>query len=180
MVKSRAGFLAIVLFCGVLSGCGYTMKSRLPESIKTIYVAPVKNTIDLSSEINPRGYFNVYRPGIEVDLTNAIINRFIFDGNLKIASPEKADAVVDARLVDYRRDPIRYSVGEDVQQYRLSVVLDAAVYASATHKVLWHETVAGDATYFISGPRALTEDEALAKAVEDTARRVIEKTVEVW
>src|SRR5205823_1800981 len=98
--------------------------------------------------------FRVYRPGIEVDLTNAIINRFVFDGNLKVSVPEKADAVVDARLVDYRRDPLRYSSGDDVQEYRLSVALEVTVSEARDQKVLWHETLTGETSYFLSGPRA--------------------------
>jgi len=170
---------AVVLIFSA-AGCGYTTKSRLPENIKSIYVQPVKNTIDLSMEINPKGHFNAYRPGIEVDLTNAIINRFIFDGNLKVTSPEKANAIVDTKFIEYRREPLRYTDGDDVQEYRLSIVLDVAVFESTHHKVLWHETVTGDTTYFISGSRALSEDEALVKVVDDTARRVVEKTIELW
>src|SRR5574341_1211316 len=48
-----------------------------------------------------------HSPGIEVDITNAIINRFIFDGTLQVVSLEKADAVLEAKLVDYRRDALR-------------------------------------------------------------------------
>jgi len=29
---------------------------------------------------------------VEVDITNAVINRFIFDGNLKVVKNDKADA----------------------------------------------------------------------------------------
>jgi len=115
-----------------------------------------------------------------VDLTNAIINRFIFDGNLKVSKQDKADALVNAVLVDYRRDPLRYSPGDDVQEYRLSITVDVEVVKSREQKTLWKERVTGDTTFFLSGPRALTEDEAAAKAVGDVARRVVEKTIDVW
>lgn len=173
-------FFVTALFLNV-AGCGYTQKSLLPEHIKTIHVAPVKNTIDLSSEVSQKDQFRVYRPGTEVDLTNAIINRFIFDGNLGIARPGSADAVVEAKLIDYRRDPLRYSEADDVQEYRLSVTIDIEVYEAKDHKVLWHEAnLTGDTTFFLSGPRAISEDDAASKAVEDVARRVVEKTIEIW
>ena len=163
------------------TGCGYTTKTILPNHIKTIHVAPIKNSIDLTSEISDKNCFRVYRPGLEVDLTNAIMNRFIFDGNLKVVNREKADAIVEAKLVDYRRDPLRYSEGDDIQEYRLSVTLDAVVYLASGHKVLWHITgLTGDTSFFLSGARALSEDEAVAKAVEDVARRVVDKTIELW
>ena len=181
MVRRYWGFLSLAAFLVALGGCGYTQKSLLPSHIRSIYVAPVKNAIDLSGEISDKDRFRVYRPGIEVDVTNAVINRFIFDGNLKIANPQNADAVVEAKLVDYRRDALRYTEGDDVQEYRLSLVLDAAVYDAKNHKVLWHDQgLTGDTTFFLSGPRAESEDVAAAKVVEDAARRVVEKTIELW
>lgn len=174
-------FVLLFLTACAAAGCGYTTKSNLAENIKTIHVGPVKNAIDLSTEISNKERFRVYRPGVEVDITNAIINRFIFDGNLKVASLDKANAVVEAQLKDYRRDPLRYSEGDDVQEYRLSIVLDVSVYEAGTHKVLWQDAgLTGDTTFFLSGARAVSEDEAAAKAVEDVARRVVEKTIETW
>ena len=163
------------------TGCGYTTKTILPNHIKTIHIAPIKNSIDLTGEISDKNRFRVYRPGLEVDLTNAIMNRFIFDGNLKVVNREKADAIVEAKLVDYRRDPLRYSEGDDIQEYRLSITLDVVVHLAIGHKVLWHITgLTGDTSFFLSGARALSEDEAVAKAVEDVARRVVDKTIELW
>ena len=177
----RTKSLALALLaCLALAGCGYTTKSLLSENIRRVYVPPVKNTIDLSGEISDKTPFRAYRPGLEVDITNAILNRFIFDGQLKVASEEKADAVLSATLVDYRRDALRYSEGEDVQEYRLSVVIEASLVQKSDGKTLWKDRITGDTTFFLSGPRAVSEDEAAGKAVEDAARRVVEKTVEYW
>lgn len=174
-----ASVFLLTIFSQV-AGCGYTTKTILPGNIKTIHVAPVKNAIDLSGEISDKDRFRVYRPGVEVDITNAIMNRFIFDGNLKVVTHDKADAVLDASLVDYRRDPLRYSEGDDVQEYRLSVTVDVTVTLVNDNKVLWHERLTGDTSFFLSGPRALSEDEAVVKAVDDLARRVVDKTIESW
>ena len=181
MVKRLPLFIFLLFAGALLPGCGYTQKSLLSESIKNIYIAPVKNGIDLAGEVNDKKPFRVYRPGVEIDLTNAIINRFIFDGRLKVSGPDKADAVVEAKLIQYRRDPLRYSDGDDVQEYRLSLTLEVSVYRASDKKVIWQEpTLTGDTTFFLTGPRALSEDDAVAKAVEDTARRVVEKTIEIW
>lgn len=176
----KTAVLLWVLILGAVSGCGYTTHSRLPENIKAICIQPVKSNIDLSAEVTDKDRFRVYRPGVEVDLTNAIINRFIFDGTLKVTKLEKANAVVEATLVDYRRDALRYTEGDDIQEYRLSIVMDVKVIETSDQKVLWHETVVGDTSFFLSGARAMSEDDALTKAVDDVARRVVEKTIEVW
>ena len=169
--------IVAVLF---LSGCGYTTKSMLSENIKSVCVPPVKNAIDVAAEITDKDPFRPYRPGLEVDLTNAMINRFVFDGNLRISSKEEADLIVEASVVDYRRDALRYSEGDDVQEYRLSVTMEVNAAERRSGKTLWNERITGDTTFFLSGPRAKTEDEAAAAAVEDAARRVVEKTNEIW
>ena len=129
----RFYFLPLIAILA-LSGCGYTTKSLLSESIKTVYIPPVKNGIDMTAEVTDRNPFRPYRPGLEVDLTNALINRFIFDGTLKIATAENADLVVEASLVDYRRDALRYSEGDDIQEYRLSVSMDVHATERRTGK----------------------------------------------
>lgn len=179
--RATAVVFLLAVFAGFFSGCGYTQKSLLPENVKSIHIMPVKNAIDLSVEISDKDHFRVYRPGVEVELTNAIINRFIFDGNLKVSPAQTADAIVEAKLVDYRRDSLRYSDSDDVVEYRLSVVIDVKVYQALDQSVLWEQkSLTGDTTFFISGPRAISEDDAAAKAVEDTARRVVENTIELW
>lgn len=179
MVKKFTTFFFGLLLLQ-LCGCGYSNKTLLPSDVKSIHVAPVKNIIDLSGEIGDKYRFRVTRPGIEVDMTNAIINRYLFDGTLKVASPESADAVLEAKIMDYRRDALRYTDGDDVQEYRLSVILEAVLYRARDRKVLWREDVTGDTSFFLSGTLATSEDEAVAKAVEDAARRVVEKTIELW
>ena len=62
----------------------------------------------------------------------------------------------------------------------MSVILDVTVTQAVDHKVLWHETMVGDTSFFLSGSRAISEDQAAANAVEDVARRVVEKTIELW
>ncbi len=178
-LKSLAAFF-LVAVCAQTAGCGYSTKTVLPGNIKTIHVAPVKNAIDLSGEISDKDRFRVYRPGVEVDITNAVMNRFIFDGNLKVVNREKADAVLEANLVDYRRDALRYSEGDDIQEYRLSITIEATLTLADGHKVLWHENLVGDTSFFLSGAHALSEDEAVTKAVEELARRVVNKTIESW
>lgn len=163
------------------TGCGYTSRTLLPENVRAVHVAPIKNAIDLSSEIGDKTRYRVYRPGIEVELTDAVINRFVFDGHLKVSSLEEADAVVEAKVVEYRRDPLRYTDSDDVQEYRISVVADVVVYRRPGRRVIWREkNLIGESSFFLSGARAISEDEAAALAVKDLARRVVEQTLEVW
>ena len=80
--------------CLVVSGCGYTTKSILPKNIKTVYIEPFKNNVDFTTGSGR----NIYLPLLEIDARNAIINRFLFDGNLKIAEPEVANLILKGEL----------------------------------------------------------------------------------
>jgi hypothetical protein len=50
-----------------------------------------------------------------------------------------------------------------------------------TNALLWEEErLTGDTTYFAIGANAESESQALARAVQDLARRIVERTVESW
>ena len=179
MVKKLPVLALLAALCA--SGCGYTMKGNLPDDLKSVAVMPVKNGIDLSQEISQQNRYQTYRPGIEVDLTNAIIDRFVFDGTLKVERPENANILIEAKLIDYRRDPLRYSLGNDVEEYRISVVAYVSAVTMPGKKELWHdEAVTGDTTYYLVGSRASSENDAVKRAVTDLARRVVERTLDRW
>lgn len=166
-------FLSTVLF----SGCGYTTKSTLPKSIKTIYVEPFKNSISYTSGSGR----NVYFPLLEVDVRNAVIDRFLFDGNLKIAEAHKADLILKGELTNYQRSALRYTDDEDVEEYRVHITVSFELQSARAGMTSWTEPgFVGDATYFVTGPLVSSEESAVANAVTDLARRIVERTIEDW
>jgi hypothetical protein len=163
-----------------LSGCGYTTKTLLPPEIKTIYVNTFKNSVDIAREPSDRRSFQVYRPGIEVKVTNDVINRFIYDGSLRFVDKESADCILRGELVEYARQPLRYSRADEVLDYRLTIVLRISL-EDKNGKFLWKDVqIAGDTTFSTAGASAISEEAALNVAAGDVARRVVERTVEGW
>ncbi len=175
------GHAAACVLVLALSGCAYTSKSNLPEHIKTIHVPQVPNRIDITGDVSNRTSFKVYRPGLEGDLRNALIDRFIFDGHLKVADMNKADAVLEAELLDFRRDPLRYNKDDSIQEFRVNVTASVRFRDLKEDKIIWSSpSISGNATYFLSGRLAASEDQAVAQALEDLARHVVEEVLEVW
>ena len=167
-------FLSFFIF---LAGCGYTTRSTLPKSIKTIHVEPFKNSINY---IEGTGR-NIYFPLLEVNVRNAVINRFLFDGNLKTAEPALADLVLKGELTNYNRAALRYTDNDDVQEYRVQITVSLVLSNTQTGETAWTEPAfTGEATYFVSGPTASTEDAAVVEATADLARRIVERTIEDW
>jgi len=163
--------------CVLFSGCGYTTKSILPKNLRTIYIEPFKNKIDFISGTGR----NVYLPLLEVDARNAIIDRFLFDGSLKIAKSEDADLIMKGDLIGYDRGGLRYTDDDDVEEYRVHVTVALELRNTQKDEVSWTEpNFVGEATYFVTGPQASSEETAIDKAILDLARRIVERTIEDW
>ncbi|MFC1620990.1 LPS assembly lipoprotein LptE [Candidatus Omnitrophota bacterium] len=172
--------LSAIMCVIILSGCGYTTGVVLPNNIKTIQVAIFKNKIDITKEVSAKDKYEVYRPNLEVDLRDAIIERVFLDGNLKVASGSIANAILSGEITQYRKDPLRYQ-NEEVREYRISLVCDFKLLDSGNGEVLIEEDgITGDTTYFTTGTLQKSETSALTNAMQDLARRIVNRIVESW
>jgi len=163
------------------AGCGYTARPGLVGNLRTVYIKPLTNTIDLTQFTNDYNRFPLYRHGMEANVTTAIMNRFQFTGLLRLAGPQKADSRIEGELVEFRRDALRYNASQEVEEWRLSVVVNVRFYNQHDQTLLWEESrLTGDTTYFAIGANTESESTALDRAVQDLARRVVERTVESW
>ena len=170
----RRIFLQGVIFFLTFSGCGYTRQSSLPQGIKTIYVATVKNEIPIER-------VNVYQPGLEMMITNAVTRRLERDGNLKVVPEEKADAVLESALISFEQEGLRFSLLESVEEYRSYIVLSMRLVNPKTGEVFWQEpNFSGDAEYFVNTVRSISREEAAQRAVDRLARNVVDRVVEDW
>lgn len=160
----------------VITGCGYSAKSALPANLKKIHVEAFKNEINFAEE-NQR---NIYFPLIEVKVRDAVINRFLFDGNLRISDAATADLILRGSLKNYNRTGLRFTENDDVQEYRVQITMALELFDTRRNEVLWSEPIVGEATYYVTGPSAKSESVAVVDATTDLARRIVEKTIENW
>ncbi len=175
------GLMTVSAVASLLSGCGYTTRPGLASYLKTIYVQPFKNSIDVTQITADAEQFPLYRHGMEADITSAVINRFQFTGLLRPAGPNDSDSRLEGELVEFRRDALRYNASEQVEEWRLNIVVNVAFYDLHSNTLMWQEDrFTGDTTYFALGANAESEAQALDRAVQDIARRIVERTVESW
>ncbi|MFA5059497.1 MAG: LptE family protein [Candidatus Omnitrophota bacterium] len=176
-MKTFVRSFTLFLMLSILAGCGYSTRSNLAGNFRSISIEPFKNTVSYSAEQATK---NLYIPLLEVKITNAVTDRFLFDGNLKIADKGKADLALEGSLLNYERNALRYTDDEDVQEYRISIVVSMTLF-DKSGEVVWSEpSFAGEATYFVTGPLARSENAAIEDALTDLARRIVERTVENW
>jgi len=171
----------LTVFILFISGCGYTTHSMLAPELKSIYVNSFVNKIKLTAEQSDARMYRGYRPGLEADVTKDVIDRFLFDGNLKIMNRENADLILEADLMDFRKEPLRYDANDNIEEYRLILTVDAELKDRKSGKVIWRESrFSGESTYRTSGNLAKSESSAIDDAAADLARRIVERTIEGW
>ena len=177
-------YLLLSAYCLVLSanGCGYTTRPGLATHLKTVYVKPFTNKIDLTQLMTSgNDHLATYRHRMEVDLTNAVINRYQFTGLLRPASADRADCRLEGDLIAFRRDALRYDASQQVEEWRLNIVVNLRFFDQTTKTLLWEEGgFTGDTTYFAIGASAESEAKAIDRATTDLARRIVERSVENW
>src|SRR5476651_605493 len=119
-------FLSIMLILAI-AGCGYTTGSLLPSKYRKIAIQPFENKVGFVDE-NIQG---VYVPLLESNVRTAIIDRFLFDGNLHIADPDKADLVMNGALIGVAQDNLRQDVNQNVQEYRITITVSLTLTEAA-------------------------------------------------
>lgn len=191
-MKNKIGFFAILstVFClltTAICGCGYTTRSMLYGNYNTIYIAPFINKVDITQESYSANKYRIYRPMLETDITKKVINRYLFDGNLKPKKEEGADLVLKGELIEYRKDPLSYNNDSDnVTEYRINIYVNISLWDTKENKLLWEEkNFNGNYSYFTSEDEnsaniKVPESTAVNNAIEDLARRIVERTVEQW
>ena len=174
-----AAILSAALF--FISGCGYTTRSLLPSELKSIYVENFVNKINVTAESSDVRMYRGYRPGMEIEATRKVRDKYLFDGNLKLAELGKSDLILKGELIDFRNEALRYDRNDNVEEFRVRLVVNLELINTKDGKARWKESgFAGESLYRTSGPLAKTEGQAISDAGDDLARRVVERTIEEW
>lgn len=147
--------------------CGYTHQSVLPADIQSLAVTPFEN--------------QTFEPGLEIDFNKKLTNRVLFENIARLAGPQESEAVLRGRLLEYHREPLRYTDAEEVQEYRLKLIVEAVLEDPKTGKILWKEDrFTGETTFFTSGSLVTSEQNAREELFDDLARRLTARLAEGW
>lgn len=183
MLKNKFLVLATgyLLLVSCLSGCGYTTRSMISNEFRTVYIKPFVNKIDFSQENQVSNRYRIYRPQLETEITKAVVDKYIFDGNLKPVEKVASDLSLIGELVEFRKDPLRYTDNDDVEEFRVNIVVNITLWDNKQNKQVWQENnFTGYYDYYTVGAQTISEDTAVRNAIKDLARRVVERTVEQW
>jgi outer membrane lipopolysaccharide assembly protein LptE/RlpB len=169
--------IALLFMTLLIAGCGYTTKSLLPDNYRTIFVQPFENKIDFVNADDRK----LYVAGLESRAREAIVDRYLFDGNLRVAEQETADLVLKGKLIKFEREELRLQDNTTVKEYRIRVTVDLTLLDLTENVAVWEEPAfAGEATYYTTGALAKSESQAIEDALKDLATRAVARTVENW
>ncbi|MBU1862638.1 MAG: hypothetical protein KKH94_03110 [Candidatus Omnitrophica bacterium] len=173
-IKRVSTLMIVLVIITTFAGCGYTTKVTLPSGIQTVYVPNFTNSIPQSKQYT-------YESGLEIDVTNGVIDRLLFEGVLKVVKEESADAVLLGEIIAYEQEVVRYTSSEGVSQYRLFIVTKLTLQRRGTKEIIWQENnFSGDTEYYIEGGNAVTERAAANQAIEDLAKKIVDRIVQNW
>jgi hypothetical protein len=157
-----------MLVGGIIGGCGYTVRGRLPSHIQTIGVPIFLN--------------RTVEPDVEGLLTRAIVEAFSVNGRLRVVHPDDADAVLDGEIINYHVDSIAFDPRANVRQYRLYVTLNLRLRDVKRQAVLFEQPGFQErADFQVVGAVADTisrEEAALRVAAVQIAQTVVNLAVE--
>ena len=147
-----------------LSSCGvYTFNPAGKSSIKSIAIERFENTtVELQ---------------LTDQLTDDVIDAFISDGTLKVVPEGVADALLQGTLINYRRAPYRFTSGDVVESYAVTMEFQITLTNPRDKSEIWTERMSQLGTYEVATE---TEEDAQRDAITLLVEAIINRTTKSW
>jgi len=150
-----------------LAGCGYSFRAgQVREGLDSVAVAFFENR---STE-----------PGVEVDLTEAILQGLIADRTLRIAEEGVADATLYGTIRRYEFREAFFGADRQAEEYRVDIEVEIQMVDRRSGDVLIDkQRVKGTGSYYLEeGPSG--EEEARRDAAEMIVDGILNLVIEEW
>lgn len=170
MHRHRAAFvrgLALGLLVLSLAGCAYGLRAgKLRPGIESVAVPYFENR---SSE-----------PGIEVELTEAILDGLIQDRTLRVTEENRADVLVIGVVRRYNFQEAFFGADRQAEEYRIDIEVEVEmVRRDDDETVAGPKVLRGSGSYYIDeGPAG--EQAAREEAADAIVEGILNLVVEDW
>lgn len=158
---------ALLLLLLAVTGCGYSLRGDLPSHIKTIAIPVFLN--------------KTQEPAVENFITQAVVDAFVTNGQLKVVVPADADSILEGEIVGYRLESLSFDPRANVREYRLQVTLNLQFRDTRKNVMLWRqEGLQEKADFRVPGQVAATisrEEAAVRRAAVDIGRAIVNLAV---
>jgi hypothetical protein len=124
------------------------------------------------------------RGDLSAALADSLTEAFIDDHTLKVVAENAADSVLEGTIREYRWVPFTVDASENVQEYKIEIVLEVRFVDVRKNKVIWEEArLAQWDTYRfipIGGQDRETEEIGIGRVLAKLTDDVLNRTVEGW
>ncbi len=156
--------LATFLLCAALLGCGvYSFSSSSLGGVKSVSVPEFEN--------------KSLQFGLQQDLTQKLIDRFIQDNTLKVVAAADADAILRGEVVRYERTAYTYDKSDNVSEYKVNIYVNFVLERKGGKILLERQNLLGWGVYDAASE---TEDDGRLEALDKLARDIVDETTKSW
>lgn len=157
----------------LITGCaGYKIGPVQPsymEGIRSIAVPSFRN--------------ETLEPRLEVLVAGTVIKQIQQDGTYSVTSADRADAILEGKIIRITRRPSRSVRGNVLatSEFELNVFLEYKVLRRDTGELLDRRAVKGMTSFFVTGGDVQQDErQAFPLAIEDAAVRLVSQISEGW
>ncbi|UCF71329.1 MAG: LptE family protein [candidate division WOR-3 bacterium] len=154
--------ILLFIFCGlsVLSCCGYSTRSLMPEYLQKIHIRIFQN--------------RTLKTGLDEVATEAVIEAFRSSSNLRIVDEGSADLVLEGSVAGYSKEPHTYTSDQTILEYRITIKYSARCVDRIRNEVFWESDVSDWALY------TTDEEGSIREAAKKAAERLVTGILTSW
>ena len=154
-----------------LGSCAYSVRaSSLPPHLKTVAIPVFENAT------------TQYQ--LEQEITDAVIQRFVQNNQLRVVDERSANAVLRGKVMVYRNNVFGFSEQTKAQEYRVTITVSIVFKDLVKNRELWtDEALTKSSNYYVQdvpGQTAKTETDGRREAVVKIADEILARTVQGW
>lgn len=169
---AAARAFAALAVLATISGCGVysTRPGKIPGHIKSVAI-PIFENRTTQAELDD-------------EITQAIVNRFVADNNLRVVGEAEADAILSGAVLRYDNAVFGFTGNVQAEEYRVSIIVDCRFFDKVKNREMWRdEGLTKTANYYVvevPGQPAKTEIDGRQEAIQKIADEVLSRIVDAW
>lgn len=168
--RSCAGLGIALIIAVTTAGCGYTVRNALPPHLKTLSIPVFGNsTVEF---------------GLADDITLALVNGFLGNGQLRIVQERDANAVLRGSVVSYRNSVFGYTSSERATQYEIVLTVQVTFRDVVKNRDVWKEDALTVRTTYnvvpVGTEPAKTELDGRKEVIQKLTDQIVSRTVQGW
>jgi outer membrane lipopolysaccharide assembly protein LptE/RlpB len=167
---ARRWGVGLIAAC-LLAGCGYQPmgESGSPAGRRTLLVQAIGN--------------ETLRPGLQGIAAAALLRQLRLQGVAGSTDAGSADLVLSGGITGYLNEAITFSSQDIGRRFRIRLVMSVTLTRPADGSIRLAETIVGEA-FYTTGTDAVTtrnaEEEAVRRAAQDMASKLVSRILEEW